>query len=124
MLSCDWAGGGIVSTLDDLLKLSKAFWGGYVVSRSFLSEMSVIRNRFRAGMHYGLGMMELRFQEFFFLLRGFPSPKGHSGILGTHLYYDAANDLHIVLNMGSNKKMAESIKLIIRIEALFKRGKS
>ncbi len=71
-----------------------------------------------------MGMMELRFEEFFFLLRGLPRPKGHSGILSTFMFYDEENDLHFILNMGSNKKMPDGIKTFIQIESLLKRTKS
>lgn len=120
ILSCDWAGGGIVSTIDDLLKFQKAYWKGELVGQQFIGEMSHTANRIRPGMHYGLGMTELRFEGFFFLLSGLPRPKGHSGILGTFMLYDADNDTHIILNMGSNKKIPAGIRLIIQIESMLK----
>lgn len=118
MLSCDWAGGGAVSTLSDLLLFQQAFWSGKLVSNKFINAMTQIENKFRSGMHYGAGMMELRFDEFFFLLRGMSRPLGHSGILGTLMFYDKQNDLHIIINMGSNKRVVDSIKAIIYIEQM------
>lgn len=124
MLSCDWAGGGIVSTTDDLLIFQKAFWNGQLVSNEFMGLMQNFQNKFRAGMYYGAGMMELRLEGFFFLLRGLPRLFGHSGILGTLLFYDKVNDLHIIINLGSNKRVVASFKAIIYIEQLIKRMKS
>jgi D-alanyl-D-alanine carboxypeptidase len=121
LLSCDWAGGGIISTLNDLLIFQKALWNCELVPESYLKEMQEMRGVFRAGMHYGKGMMELHFNEFFFLLRGLPKPKGHSGILATHLYYDSEHDLHIILNFGSNKRMVQSVRSLITIAQLTKR---
>lgn len=122
LLSCDWAGGGIVSTLDDLLKFQKTYWKGELVSSSFMDEMSSTSNKFEPGIHYGLGMMELRFEEFFFLLRALPKPKGHIGILGTFMFYDTENDLHFILNLGSNKKIPYGIRLLIKIESIIKKS--
>lgn len=122
MLSCDWAGGGIISTLSDLLLFQKALWGGSLVSEKYLSEMTRINNKFRSGMYYGSGMMELRFEGFFFLLKGLPRPLGHSGILGTLMFYDKENDLHTIINLGSNKRVVDSVKVIIFIEQIISRG--
>jgi D-alanyl-D-alanine carboxypeptidase len=105
-----------VSTLSDLLLFQKAFWDGGLVSKNYLTEMTRFRNKFRSGMYYGSGMMQLRFEGFFFLLRGLPRSKGHSGILGTLMFYDELNDLHIIINLGSNKRVVDSIKAIIYIE--------
>lgn len=116
-LSADWAGGGIVSTLDDLARFSVALHGGELVSDSQLAEMQQIRNRFRAGIHYGTGLMQLRFTEFFFTLRGLPSPTGHIGVLGTHLFYDAKNEATVVMNFGSTREMVRSFRTLIQIEA-------
>lgn len=116
MLSCDWAGGGIISTTRDLLKFQKAYWEKRLVSESYMHQMATINHKFRSGMHYGLGMMEIRFNEFFFLLRGLPRPKGHSGILATHMYYDEEHDLHVIMNLGSNKMMVKSFRTFIAIE--------
>ena len=111
-LSCDWAGGGIVSTPHDLYHFQRALHGGRLVSERFLQEMQVFTHRFRAGIHYGLGMMEIRFEEFFFLLRGLPRLKGHIGILSTHLFHDAESDAHIIMNFGNTNAMTASFQVL------------
>ncbi|TDW31096.1 serine hydrolase domain-containing protein [Cryobacterium psychrophilum] len=116
-VSCDWAGGGIVSTVDDLATLSEGLQSA-LISAGALVEMRRIRHRFRRGIHYGTGLMELRFGEFSFLLRGFPSPTGHIGVLGTHMFYDAVHDAHIVMNFHSTREMVRSFRTLIRIEQL------
>ncbi|MCY7324956.1 MAG: beta-lactamase family protein [Microbacteriaceae bacterium] len=119
-VSCDWAGGGIVSTVDDLAKLSEGLQST-LVSAGMLAEMRRTRHRFRRGIHYGTGLMELRFGEFSFLLRGFPRPTGHIGVLGTHMFHDAVNDAHIVMNFHSTREMVRSFRTLIRIEQLLRR---
>ncbi len=119
-VSCDWAGGGIVSTVDDLVKLSEGLQST-LVSAGALVEMRQVRHRFRRGIHYGTGLMELRFGEFSFLLRGFPRPTGHIGVLGTHMFYDAVNDAPIVMNFHSTSEMVRSFRTLIRIEQLLRR---
>jgi D-alanyl-D-alanine carboxypeptidase len=119
-VSCDWAGGGIISTLDDLAKLGAAIRGGFV-SAAALAEMSRARHRFRPGIHYGTGMMQLRFEGFFFLLRGLPRLLGHSGVLGTHLFFDPVSDVHIVMNFHSTREVVRSFRTLIRIVQMLRR---
>jgi D-alanyl-D-alanine carboxypeptidase len=115
-LSCDWAGGGIVSTTADLLKFSQALRSGRLVSASTFQAMDACSHKFRPGIYYGRGMMEIRFKEFFFLLGRLPRIKGHIGILATHLFYDPTREAHILLNFGDNKRMVQSFRALIEIE--------
>lgn len=120
-LSLDWAGGGVVSTTDDLLKFNRALREGRLIKLSTLCEMDICPNKFRAGIYYGLGMMEIRFHEFFFLLGRLPKIKGHIGILATHMFHDAVKDAHIILNFGSAARMHTSFMALIEIENLLHR---
>lgn len=120
-LSCDWSGGGIVSTTTDLLKFNQALRGGRLVQRSALETMDRCPHKFQSGIYYGLGMMEIRFAEFFFLLGRLPKIKGHIGILSTHMFYDSTRDAHIVMNFGDNTRMVESFKALIEIENVLQR---
>lgn len=122
-LSCDWSGGGIVSTTEDLLKFNQALRSSQLVQSSNLETMDICTNKFKPGIYYGLGMMEIRFKEFFFLLGGLPKIKGHIGILSTHLFYDPSRDAHIIMNFGSNTFMVESFKALIEIENVLQRMK-
>jgi D-alanyl-D-alanine carboxypeptidase len=116
-LSCDWAGGGIATTLDDLVALSAG-----LRSLDSHAQLADMHSRFRPGIHYGTGLMELRFEEFFFLLRGMPRPTGHIGVLATHMFYDARNDTHIAMNFHSTREMVRSFKTLIVIEQLLEKS--
>jgi D-alanyl-D-alanine carboxypeptidase len=115
-LSCDWSGGGIVSTTADLLKFSQALREGRLIQKCTLEAMDACHHKFRQGIYYGLGMMEIRFSEFFFLLGKLPKIKGHIGILSTHMFYDPTTDAHIIMNFGDNRRMVESFKALIQVE--------
>lgn len=122
-LSCDWSGGGIVSTPRDLVRFQKALWNGDLISKSSLNEMSLAEHKFRSGIHYGLGMMEIRFGEFFFLLRGLPRLKGHIGVTAAHLFCDPDTNTHFVLNFGTTDAMSTSFRALIQICALLKKAR-
>jgi len=120
-LSCDWSGGGIVSTTADLLKFNQALRAGRLIQPGTLASMDMCTHKFQQGIYYGLGMMEIRFKEFFFLLGKLPKVKGHIGILSTHLFYDPSRDAHIIMNFGSNTRMVESFKALIEVENTIQR---
>jgi D-alanyl-D-alanine carboxypeptidase len=114
-LSCDWAGGGMVTTPQDLLLFQKALLNGTCVDAASLQEMKTFRHKFRNGIHYGLGMMELHFEGFFFMLRGLPRLQGHSGILGTHMFSHPESETHIVMNFGSSTSIVRSYRALIEV---------
>lgn len=112
-ITADWAGGGIASTEADLLKFDSALNSGTIVSLETLGKLKRFDALFSRGIHYGNGIMELRFGEFFPLLASYPRMTGHMGILATQLFYDTAHDLHIVVTLGSDAAMEDSVKLLI-----------
>ena len=113
-LSCDWAGGGVLTTAEDLQRLNRFFWGEGV-SDAHRAAMMQPRHRFHRGLWYGLGMMELRLGEFSWFLRRLPRCYGHIGVLGTHLWYDPASGCSIVINVGDTGAMNRSFRLLIRL---------
>jgi D-alanyl-D-alanine carboxypeptidase len=112
-LTCDWSGGGVVTTTDDLLLFQAALADNYF--GDLLGEQAGFQNKFQRGIHYGFGLMELHFNEFFFLLRGMPKMTGHIGITATHMFYDHTNETHYIMNFGSDKRMVESFRTLIKI---------
>jgi D-alanyl-D-alanine carboxypeptidase len=122
-LSCDWSGGGIIATTADLLKFNQALRSEQLIPASALETMDICKYRFQPGIYYGLGMMEIRFKEFFFLLGRLPRVKGHIGILATHMFYDPVQDAHVIINLGDNKRMVASFRALIEIENALQRMK-
>jgi D-alanyl-D-alanine carboxypeptidase len=114
-LSCDWAAGGIISTISDLLKFSKALQTGKLINNDLLNLMRNPINKIRYGMYYGLGQMTVDFKKFSFT--NLPKYYGHSGFFSTQLYYDPISDIHIILNIGIAEIMAirDCIKIMIKI---------
>ncbi len=67
------------------------------------------------GIHYGLGVMEYHFEDFFPLLKGYPRMQGHMGALGTQLFYDRERDMVIVASFGSTDYTEGSVRMLIQI---------
>lgn len=119
-LSCDQADGGIISTPNDLILFQKALMSGQIIPFESLKRMQTWQGKFRTGIHYGMGMMQIRFNEFFPLMMNYPKPVGHIGILATHLYTIEEWDMHIVLNFGNSKHMTQSFTFLSQMVGLLK----
>lgn len=114
-LSCDFSGGGLSTTSEDLVKFLKHFQDGSFISQQSIDQMSNFENRFNQGLYYGLGLMQVRFGEFFFLLKKLPKLQGHLGVTGVHAWYDPETKNSFVLNVGNTKDMEMSFRLLISI---------
>lgn len=122
-MSVDWAGGGLASTLDDLARLARALHDGTLLRPESFAAMTAPRSRFRSGIRYGLGAMQLDFSAFSPFLRGRPRPVGHLGVLGVHCFTDPARETTVVLNFHSTREMRASFQTHIRIAAMLDRAR-
>jgi len=113
-LSLDWAGGGAISNLEDLLKFSQALVEGKLIPKEIYESMKG-NNKFHEGIYYGKGLMKVVLGDIFFLMKGTPELYGHSGILATQVFYCPEYDLHIILNLSSNEALEDSFKLLFFI---------
>jgi len=113
-ITADWSGGGIASTEEDLLKFQKALWSGDLLTAQMLESMQTFDNVFQPGIYYGKGLMQLQFGDFSKFLRSYPNMVGHMGILATQMFYDPDNDIHIIVCLGSDAAIEDSVKLLIQ----------
>jgi D-alanyl-D-alanine carboxypeptidase len=118
-LSADWSGGGIISTVDDLLKLHKAFIEGRLFTKINYLKLSG-ENKFHNGIFYGKGLMTIKYGEMFFLMPDLPFLYGHSGLLGTLLFYTPEYDSYIILNLGSTADVSKSFEFMFRLMMILK----
>ena len=121
VLSIDFSGGGLSTTLTDLARFLNALQQGNVVSQESLAKMRVFQNRFIPGIQYGLGLMEVQFEKLFFLLKGFPRLYGHLGVLGVHAWIDPESNDAFVINVSDMGKMGLSFRLLIELVSLLKK---
>lgn len=119
-ISCDFSGGGLSTTTEDLLKFLEQFYMGNLISQKSIDLMSNFKFRYRQGLYYGLGLMETRFEEFFFLLRGLPRLRGHLGVTGVHAWYDPTTKDSFIINLGDSRDMTKSFRLLITVLQLVK----
>jgi len=113
-ISADWAGGGIISTAQDLLLFHQALIKGKLISNLNYSSL-VGKNKFLDGIYYGKGLMTVRFNDMSFLMPKTPELYGHSGLLGTLLFYSPEYDSYIIANLGSTEDVGESFEMMFWI---------
>lgn len=113
-ISADWAGGGIISTTEDLWKFQKALLAGKLISKTSYESLKG-SNKFMDGIRYGKGFMTVKFGEMSFFIPSAPDLHGHSGLLGTLLFYCPEYDAHIILNLGSTADVGDSFELLFWI---------
>lgn len=114
-LSCDFSGGGLWTTTEDLQRFLRKLHNFELISENSMEVMATFNQKFRQGIMYGLGMMQLRFEQFFFLLKSLPRLQGHLGVTGVHAWIDPISHATYVMNVGSMQDMARSFQLLIQI---------
>ncbi len=114
-VSIDWAGGGIVSTLDDLAVYIRALYHGEIISKETLDALNQFDYEFMSGIQYGNGFMRMEFDKFSPMLGFLPQMTGHMGVLGTQLFYDQETDMVYVSSFGSSAATVSSVKTMIQI---------
>lgn len=122
-LSCDFSGGGLATTAQDLSQYLKCFAEEKFISQRSIDLMANFKNRYRQGLYYGLGMMQVRFGEFFFLLKSLPHMQGHLGVSGVHAWYNPITKDNYILNVGNTKDMSKSFRIMIKILQLVEQEK-
>jgi D-alanyl-D-alanine carboxypeptidase len=113
-ISSDWSGGGIISTTEDLYLFQKALLKGKFISQNNYQSLKG-KNIFMDGILYGKGLMTVKFGEMSFFMPNAPELHGHSGLLGTQLFYSPEYDAHIILNIGSTEDVGDSFELMFWI---------
>lgn len=115
-LSIGSVDGGGITTAADLVRFHRALHGGRLVSPALLAHLSRPRSRLRSGIHYGAGLVTLRFGAFMpLLLAGLPEPVGGLGLTAAHAFHYPARDAHVVLNFHSTREMNRSFGVHIAI---------
>jgi CubicO group peptidase (beta-lactamase class C family) len=116
-LSVDWAGGGLVSTTEDLLLFIQALKNNALIKETTFDRMKDWA-RFAKGIDYGYGLMNFRFKDVFFLLSNKYNMWGNSGSIGSFMYYVPAFDTFIIgtfNQMGYEKKHVMFLLKVLKI---------
>ncbi|MGQ1785423.1 serine hydrolase domain-containing protein [Saccharicrinis sp. GN24d3] len=112
-LSADWAGGGLVSTTEDINKFQTALFTEKLISNVSLEFMQNWIPESKS-MYYGLGLRKFELREMFPML-----PKltliGHSGSTASFMYYCPQLDVYLSGTLNQTNQVKESVLLMVKI---------
>lgn len=120
-LSVDWAGGGVVTTMKDLLTFMRALENREMLSDETYKQMTDFKHRYAKGIYYGMGMMYFNFGELSFLLGSMTNLYGGVGATGTYMLYDKTKDTYFIVNFGSLDFREKGIQELVRIRMMYDR---
>lgn len=112
-LSADWAGGGMASTSEDLLRFMKALLNGKIISFESLAQMQNWTLE-SYGLTYGFGLRRFELDQLFPDLKGI-SIVGHSGTTGSFMYYCKEFDLYIAGTFNQTNYKKEHVLFLAEV---------
>ncbi len=119
-LSADWAGGGLVSTGNDLVRFQQELFSGKIISEKTLEKMQNWMPETH-GMEYGLGLRKIVFKELFPALPDLTAI-GHSGSTGSFLFFCPELDVYIAGTLNQTDEVKSSVLLMAEVLALIQKA--
>ncbi|MBD8497898.1 serine hydrolase domain-containing protein [Paenibacillus arenosi] len=120
-LSVDWAGGGVVTTMDDLLTFMVALEDGTLLSDEVYKQMTDFTHDYDKGIYYGMGMMYFDFSELSFLLGSMSDVYGGVGVTGSYVLYDKEKETYFIANFGTDEYREKGIEELVNIRMIYDR---
>jgi D-alanyl-D-alanine carboxypeptidase len=110
-----WAEGGMVSTAEDAIIFLKALNQGKIIRQDTLQLMhNTWRQLPNMPFQYGYGTMKFEIPVFGNVLE-VPPVWGHSGSVGSFLYYSASQDLYMAGTINQTEDKIAPIMLMIKV---------
>ena len=112
-ISADWAGGGVVTTTEDLLLFHKALVNHTLIHKETLELCSKDIERWGFGMDYGYGILFLNIGKMVPFQSEELNMWGNFGSIGAYMFYNPAYDVYIIGSFNHSKYMRRQIRFII-----------
>jgi D-alanyl-D-alanine carboxypeptidase len=118
--SADWAGGGLISTTENLNRFIRAFVNNEVFKNSQTKQLMLdCQNIGELGFYYGLGVMKINFEEIG--LTGYGQSYGHEGISQSFMFYWEKENVTIVGTLNQANSNYPYQQLILGVMNLLKK---
>lgn len=118
-LSMDWAGGGLLTTSEDLNRFQVALQAGELVSEDMLARMQAWTPESK-GSYYGYGLRQFRLKELFFLLPNL-TLLGHSGVSGAFMYYCPELEVYLSGTFNQTEHQKEHVVFLMKVLVALKK---
>jgi len=114
-LSVDWAGGGIVSTTEDLLLFQKALVENELIQKETYDLCRRDLGRFGFGMDYGYGMLFLNIGKMTFILPKTLNMWGNFGSIAAYMFYNPTYDVYIIGSFNHSNYVVKQVFFLIDV---------
>lgn len=109
----DYAGGGVVAPLEDLLLFMKALVGHQLVSKETLTIMKNDKARLIAGFDYGYGIWQVRTIPL--LIPAKYKSWGVLGATGAYMFYHPELDAYVIGNFNHTAWQRKCVRFMFRV---------
>lgn len=107
--SVDWAGGGIVSTMDDLLIFQKALVNNTLVKKDTFELCKKDLRKFSFGMDYGYGILLLDIGKMTFVLPNSLNMWGNFSSFASYMFYNPEYDVYLIGTFNHSKYVIKQV---------------
>lgn len=114
-LSIDWAGGGIVSTTEDLLLFQKALVNNTLIKKETFELCSKDLGKFGFGMDYGYGLLFLNVGKMTIILPKTLNMWGNFGSIGAYMFYNPTYDVYIIGSFNHSNYRVKQVIFVIDV---------
>lgn len=109
--SIDYAGGGLVSTGEDLLKYMKALTSYQLVKKETLDVMMNDNAKYGLGIDYGYGIMQ--FKTVPLLMPKIFNCWGHAGATGSYMFYHPKLDSYVIGTFNNFSYETKAVRFML-----------
>lgn len=109
----DYAGGGVVSTNEDLLKFIKALVAGKLVTKNTLENMKNDSTKLYFGIEYGYGIWQ--FKTIPILMPEKYNCWGCFGVTGAFMFYHQGLDAYLIGNFNDVSYKNKGLRFMIKV---------
>ncbi|MFC1547063.1 serine hydrolase domain-containing protein [Candidatus Neomarinimicrobiota bacterium] len=113
-VKADWAGGGVVTTTEDLLKYMRALVHHELVGEETLQAWQDWA-RFGYGMDYGYGILRLNFHKFTPFYSKDLNVWGNWGSVATFMFYNPKHDAYIIGAFNQSRHIRKTVAFLMRV---------
>lgn len=121
-LTIDWAGGGLVTTTEDLIAFQEALVTEEIINKELLQEMQSWIPESK-GTYYGLGLRKYSIKEFMPLLPDL-TLVGHTGSSASFSFYCPELDVYMAGTFNQTNRVKESVKFAFQTLIILHQEKS
>lgn len=120
-LSIEFAGGGIISTSEDLLRFMKALVSHEIITRDSFEGMKNW-SKFSVGIDYGYGLVH--FRTIPLLMPARYNMWGNFGSTGSFLFYHPRMDVYLIGSLNQFRTTRKAIQLMFKTIDILKKSTS